>query len=70
MDFFGNWSYGVALPKRYYTRDGFAQALASSGLRVKHLAVGIDLYDHIPLAGTLLRKEWQFLAVLEPERNP
>lgn len=66
MDFLGNWSYGVPLPKRYFTPDGFARKLAEAGLRVRNLCVGLDLYRRIPVARTLLRRKWQFLAVLEP----
>lgn len=67
MDFVGNWGYGVPLPRQYYNRERFITAVQDCGLRIRDLHVGIELYRHLPVARSLLRKEWQFLAVLEPE---
>ena len=67
MDFVGNWSYGVSLPKRYFTRQGFEDIAGKAGLRTERIDTGIDLYAHIPVAGTILRPAWQFIAVLEPD---
>jgi len=65
MDFVGNWGYGVSLPKRYFTRQGFEDIVGKAGLRTMRIETGIDLYAHIPAARTVLRPAWQFIAVLE-----
>jgi SAM-dependent methyltransferase len=67
MDFVGNWGYGVPLPRQYYNRKQFITAVQDHGLRIRDMHVGIELYRHLPVVRSLLRKEWQFLAVLEPE---
>jgi SAM-dependent methyltransferase len=64
MDLFGNWSYGVAPPARYFTPRSFQDLVSSAGLKVLRLDVGVDLYAHLPVAGRLLRREWQFIAML------
>lgn len=66
MDFVGNWGYGVGLPKRYFTRQGFEVIAGKAGLRTMRIETGIDLYAHIPVVRTVLRPAWQFIAVLEP----
>lgn len=66
MDFFGNWGYGASLPKRYFTQKSFKELVRKAGLQSKQTEVGINLYAHIPLASTLLRSKWQFIAVLAP----
>lgn len=64
MDFVGNWGYGVAMPRRYFTRARFEKAAEAAGLTVRRVDAGIDLYGHLPLLGSLLRPAWQFIAVL------
>lgn len=66
MDFVGNWGYGVSLPRRYFTNEAFHQIVSEAGLQTRDLSTGIDLYQHIPVFRKILRKEWQFLAILEP----
>jgi hypothetical protein len=66
MDFVGNWGYGIRLPDRYFTRQSFAKACVSSGLTVKEIFTGINLYSHLPFLKWLLRPDWQFIALLEP----
>lgn len=66
MDFVGNWGYGVSLPKRYFTRKGFAKLAGRAGLRPLQVETGVDLYAHIPVVRTVLRPAWQFIAVLKP----
>lgn len=64
MDFMGNWAYGVSVPKRYFNRTEFLMMNAQAGLKTSSIQIGIDLYRHIPIARYLLRKEWQFIAVM------
>lgn len=65
MDFVGNWGYGVAVPKRYFTHQGFKELCAASGLKIGRIEAGIDLYGHLPGIRYLLRPSWQFIAVLK-----
>lgn len=64
MDFVGNWAYGVSVPKRYFNRAGFLMMMERAGLKTSSIQIGIDLYRHIPIARHLLRKKWQFVAVM------
>ncbi len=64
MDFVGNWGYGVALPRRYYSKESFSRLTQEAGLRPLEMRVGVDLYSHLPMVRNLLRKKWQFIAVL------
>ncbi len=64
MDFVGNWGYGVALPESYFTQTSFGEMVGKAGLQFRYTEFGIDLYSHIPLASTVLRPKWQFIAVL------
>lgn len=64
LDFAGNWGYGVSLPKRYFTRQGFEDMAAEAGLRPLRIDAGLELYAHLPLIRLLLRPEWQFIALL------
>lgn len=64
MDFVGNWGYGVSVPQRYFTRDGFTRLVREQGLRIARLDCGLDLYAHLPVARSLLRPHWQFIAVV------
>jgi hypothetical protein len=64
MDFVGNWGYGVSVPERYFSRTEFVLLAAEQKLHISALDCGLELYDHLPLVGTLLRPRWQFIAVL------
>jgi SAM-dependent methyltransferase len=64
MDFVGNWGYGVSVPERYFTREGFARLAKEQHLVITALDSGLDLYEHLPGMGKLLRPDWQFIAVL------
>jgi hypothetical protein len=64
MDFVGNWGYGISVPERYFTRDGFTQLAHQQGLIVESLSCGMMLYEHLPVVRTLLRPAWHFIAVL------
>jgi hypothetical protein len=63
MDFLGNWSYGVNVPKRYLTRDSFASLLSASQLELLSLSIGIELYQHLPIVRHFIDPRWQFIAV-------
>ena len=65
MDFVGNYGYGVELPKRYFTPESFREACKSAGLRELRLLDNVDLYLDFPVWRFLLRKSWQFVAILE-----
>ena len=64
MDFVGNWGYGVSVPERYFTREGFARLAKEQHLVITAIDSGLDLYEHLPGMGKLLRPDWQFIAVL------
>jgi SAM-dependent methyltransferase len=64
MDFVGNWGYGIGIPKHYFTQTSFRGLVAQQGLAIEALDCGLDLYDHLPVVGKLLRPDWQFIAVL------
>jgi len=64
MDFVGNWGYGVSVPERYFTREEFVRLAKEQHLVITALDSGLDLYDHLPGMGALLRPDWQFIAVL------
>jgi len=64
MDFVGNWGYGIGIPERYFTREGFAGLVAEQRLVISALDCGLEIYQHLPVVGTLLRPDWQFIAVL------
>jgi SAM-dependent methyltransferase len=62
MDFVGNYGYGVSVPERYFSPSSFQSVLDASGLKIDHLAVGIQLYEHLPVIRKVLSPRWQFLA--------
>jgi SAM-dependent methyltransferase len=65
LDFLGNWGYGVALPERYFSRNNFEKLCLSSGLKVRNIEVGVDLYSHLLVMKYLLKSKWHFIAILE-----
>jgi len=64
MDFVGNWGYGVSVPDHYFTREAFVKLADEQRLTITALDSGLDLYEHLPGIGSLLRPDWQFIAVL------
>jgi SAM-dependent methyltransferase len=65
MDFLGNFGYGVSVPRRYFTQKSFAALVARIAPdRRCRLDVGLDLYDHLPLARTVLSPKLHFIAEL------
>jgi hypothetical protein len=55
---------GTGVAQRYFTREGFVRLANEQRLVITALDSGLDLYEHVPVVGTLLRPDWQFLAVL------
>jgi SAM-dependent methyltransferase len=64
MDFVGNWGYGINVPEHYFTREAFARVATEQRLVITALDAGLDLYEHLPVVHTLLKPDWQFIAVL------
>ena len=67
MDFVGNWGYGISVPERYFRRAEFVRLAGEQRLVITALDCGLELYDHLPLVGSLLRPRWQFIAVLSSD---
>jgi 2-polyprenyl-3-methyl-5-hydroxy-6-metoxy-1,4-benzoquinol methylase len=64
-DFVGNClGEGGSVPERYFTREGFVRLAAQQDLVITALDSELDLYQHLPGVNTLLRRDWQFIAVL------
>lgn len=62
MDWVGNFSYGVVVPKRYFDPDSFRQLCRAAGLTVDGMDVGVQLYDSLPVVRSIVSKDWQFFA--------
>jgi SAM-dependent methyltransferase len=62
MDFVGNFGYGVPVPDRYFTEQGFRALCEAASLSVRQVDVGIRLYDHLPVVRSVLSPDWQFIA--------
>jgi ubiquinone/menaquinone biosynthesis C-methylase UbiE len=67
MDFVGNYGYGVEVPSHYFTHASFALTCKEANLKIKLMRNDIDLYSDIPISSLLIRKCWQFIAILEKE---
>ncbi len=53
------------LVKDHFTREAFVRLATEQRLFITALDSGVDLPDHLPpVAGALLRPDWQFIAVL------
>ncbi|MCZ2439834.1 MAG: class I SAM-dependent methyltransferase [Burkholderiales bacterium] len=70
MDWVGNFGYGVSVPQRYFDVDGFRRLCERAGLEVTGLDVGIQLYDALPVARSLLSPDWQFFAHCRVANRP
>ena len=60
---------GRSAPERYFTREGSCGSRAAA-LVITALDSGLDLYEHVARRGTLLRPDWQFIAVLRSAASP
>lgn len=67
MDFVGNWAYGIRAPDYYFTPARALHLARQSGLVEARRHTGIQLYAHLPLVRSILRPEWQFIALLRPQ---
>ena len=63
-DLIGSGGTSARAPERYLTRERFVRLAAEQHLVMTALDSGLDLYEHMPSVGTLLRPDWQFIAVL------
>jgi len=63
-DLIGSGGTSARVPERYLTRERFVRLAAEQHLVMTALDSGLDLYEHMPIVGTLLRPDWQFIAVL------
>jgi len=63
-DHFEYGNDGGRVSERYFTCEGFVRLAKQQRLVITALDSGLDLYDHVPGIGTLLRPDWQFIAVL------
>ena len=65
MDWIGNYGYDVTIPEKYYSQSRFNEMIEKLGMEIKTLKVGIDLYEHLPLIGSIPKPKWQFVALLK-----
>jgi SAM-dependent methyltransferase len=63
-DLVGNWGDDVSVPQRYFTREAFARLATEQRFIITALDCGLSLYEHLPVARTVLRPDWDFIAVL------
>ncbi len=62
MDWIGNFSYGVVVPRRYFDPESFRQLCKAAGLTIDGLDVGVQLYGSLPVVRSIVSKDWQFFA--------
>ena len=63
-DHFEYGNDGGRISERYFTCEGFVRLAKQQRLVITALDSGLDLHDHTAGMGTLLRPDWQFIAVL------
>jgi hypothetical protein len=63
-DLVDDWSEGVSVPHRYFTREAFTCLAAEHGFVITALDCGLSLNEQMPLARTLVRPDSDFIAVL------
>lgn len=64
MDIYGNWGYGVSIPKKYFSKQSFNVLAGKLNCNVRYEREELGLYCHIPLLKYVLRPNWHFIAVL------
>jgi SAM-dependent methyltransferase len=64
MDFYGNWAYGVSVPKKYFNTESFKTICDDLNLEIKEKKIGIPLYKHLPILKLFLQDKWHFTAIL------
>ncbi|MEX1118682.1 MAG: methyltransferase domain-containing protein [Terrimicrobiaceae bacterium] len=70
MDYIGNYGYGVRIPDSYFSEKTFREACRFSGAELSDLRIGLDLYSGFPFIRHVIKKEWQFIAVLHAANRP
>lgn len=68
MDIVGNWGYGVSIPDKYFSKKRFQKLVDDCGLEIVDIDAHIPLYQHNLVLNTILRPEWQFIAVLRKKK--
>jgi hypothetical protein len=67
LDYLGNRSYGVSVPRRYFTPQSFKTLCERVRPAIQaRVEVGVRLYDHVPLVGRLPPARVHFIASLDP----
>jgi len=64
MDFVGNRGGDGSVPNGYFTRESFTRLALEQQFTITALDCGLSLYEHVPLPRTVLRPDWDFIAVL------
>lgn len=64
MDIYGNWGYGVSIPKKYFSKQSFNYLAGQLNCSITYEREELGLYSHIPLMKHVLRPHWHFIAVL------
>jgi SAM-dependent methyltransferase len=62
MDVFGNYGYGVPIPRRYFTKQAFVSLVDKSQSHILSMEDRLNIYPAI--LSLILRPKFQFLAVL------
>jgi len=62
-DWFGNWAYGVSIPRRYFKQYRWDRLVASAGLTEVALIKNVRVHDGI--FGVIVGPRHQFLSVLK-----
>ncbi len=61
-DFFGNYAYGVTIPKKYFTREAFLDLMLSAGyIEIQFFS---DVKIHDGLFGFIIKKKYHFISIL------
>jgi hypothetical protein len=63
-DYVGNRRSGADVPRHYFTREAFSRLATEQGFVITALDCGLSLYEHVPVARTVLRPDCDFIAVL------
>lgn len=61
-DWFGNYAYGVSIPKRYFTENRWASLIENAGLTEIHRTPAVKVHDGI--FGVILSPQHHFISVL------
>lgn len=64
FDRLGNSAYGVDVPANYFSEASFASLCDDGGLKPVQWIRGITLYAHLPFLYLVMRRSWEFMAVL------